>query len=108
MAIYKRGIREGPYRCERCGRFFKAKTRFNGALRKFCKCPDCIKERSRSYKRAYARRLYHSSAAMAGKLNQRTVASRKKSKERLKAETEAEAKAKVEREALERKAAEEA
>jgi len=73
----------------------------------FCAKDDCALERSRGYKRAYSYRNYHSSAKTAHELNQRTVASRKKSKERKKAEAEAAAKAKAEREALERKAVEE-
>lgn len=108
MSICKGGVREGPCRCERCGRFFRMEDRFNHDRRRFCKCPDCVKERSRGYKRKYSAKLYHSSAMMAGKLNQRTIASRRKCKARLEEEAAEAARAKAEQEELSQKAAAEA
>ena len=109
MAKIKGDCRNGCARCARCGRLF----RINGSdnrhrHQKYCKNPICLLERSRRYKRRYSNKRYHSSATTARKLNLRTTASRKRTRECKQAEAEAAAIAQAEQDALERKAAEEA
>ena len=109
MAMIKGDCRNGWVRCACCGRLF----RINGSdnrhrHQKYCKNPICLLERSRRYKRDYARKRYHSDdKTIARMLNLRTTASRKKTKARKLAEAETAAIAQAEKEALERKAAEE-
>jgi CRISPR/Cas system-associated protein Cas10 (large subunit of type III CRISPR-Cas system) len=109
MTRNKVECRPGWARCACCGRLFRLDASDKRRRhQKHCKNPACVLERSRRYKREYARRRYRSSRAIARMLNLQTTASRRRGKERKRAEAEAAALALAEKEALERKAAEEA
>ena len=108
MAKIKGDGRSGWVRCPCCGRLFRITNPYNKNRQKYCKNPICLLERFRRYKRRYAEKLYHSSATTARMLNLRTIASRRRTKERKLAEAVAAEIAQAEHAALERKAAGEA